>query len=261
MMTSAVYANVSVIVDGSPVQYSDQTPVIVNERTYIPIRDVFEKLGFKVDWDGESKAVTISDDYYMIVLMTGTNGMLTAGADLNFTCKTLENTVQIINGRTMLPLREILESVGYELGWDAETKSVTVNNTNNYDRLKAIKDETEKVFSDENKTDYEKLLTEKCRDKSEQEQKYCLGAATIISQLGVTDGAKALSELNCPHSMQVQDKKLKELFRTFNNDKMAYSVFKGQNPNASKQLYLIELLLKDAEERTKDSAWEILESL
>ena len=261
MMTTAVHADVNVLVNGVPVQYSDQAPVIINERTYIPIRDVFEKLGFKVDWDGESKAVTISDDYYIIVLMTRTNGMVTAECDLDFTYRQLENTVQIINGRTMLPLREILESVGYELGWDAETKSAIVNDKNNYDLLKTTKAETEKVFSNENKTDYKELLNQKLTDKSEQEQRYCLGVATIIGQLGSTDGAKALAELNCPRSMQQQDKALKELFREINNDKMAYSVFKGQNYDAQRQNKLLQLLTEDAVKRAQTKAWEILETL
>ena len=39
----------------------------------------------------------------------------------------------------MLPLREILEGGGYELGWDAETKSAIVLNKNDYDSLKKIK--------------------------------------------------------------------------------------------------------------------------
>lgn len=261
MMTSAVYADVNVLVDGAPVQYTDQTPVIINDRTYIPIRDVFEKLGFKVDWDGDSKAVIISDDYYMTVLMTGTDGILTAGADLNFNCKTLENKIQIINGRTMLPLREILEGCGYELGWDAETKSAIVLNKNDYDSLKKIKAETETAFNGENTVDCEKLLNEKMTDKSEQEQRYCLGAATVIAQLDSTDGAKALSELNCPRSMQLQDKRLKELFRALDNDRIAYTVFKGQNPDAEKQIRLVRLLFEDAVKLTRKKAWEILEGL
>ena len=261
MMTSAVYADVNVLVDGSPVIYSDQTPVIVNDRTYIPIRDVFEKLGFTVDWDGDSKAVTISDDNYMIVLMTQTNGMLVAGPDLNFTCKQLENTVQIINGRTMLPLREILESVGYNLGWDAETKSALVADANDREALKRTKAETEKAFSSDGEVDNKKILNEKLSGKSEQEQRYCLGAATVIAHLDTTDGAKALSELSCPRNMQPQDKALKELFRALNNDRMAYTVFKGQNPDAKKQNELVGLLFEDAVKFTQKRAWAILESL
>ncbi len=261
MMTSAVYADVNVVVDGSPIQYSDQTPVIINERTYIPIRDVFEKLGFKVDWNGESKSVVISNDYYMTVLMTQTNNMIVAGADLNFTYKELENTVQIINGRTMLPLREILECSGYELGWDAETKSAIVSDQNDYAALKATKAETEAAFSDEKTIDHKAVLNEKLSDKSEQEQRYCLGVATIIAQLDSTDGAKALSELSCPRSMQQQDKELKELFRALNNDKMAFTVFKGQNPDAAKENGLIKLLVDDAVKRTQNKAWRVLESL
>ena len=260
-MAVPVMADVSVSVDGQNVSYSDQTPVIINDRTYIPIRDVFEKMGFKVDWDGESKAVTISDDYYIIVLMTGTDGMLTAGADLNYTYKKLENTIQIVNGRTMLPLREILESAGYELGWDAETKTAIVANKNDYSKLKIIKADTEKVFSGGNEADYEKLLSEKLENKTEQEQRYCLGVATIISHLDTTDGAAALNELSCPRNLQSKDKELRELFVALNNDSMAYAVFKGKNPDAVNQNHMVSLMFDEAVQRTKTKAWEILENL
>ena len=261
MMTAPVCAVVNVTVDGESVSYSDQTPVIINERTYIPIRDVFEKMGFKVDWDSERKAVTISDDYYIIVLMTGTDNMLTAGADLNFTCKKLDNTVQIVNGRTMLPLREILESAGYRLGWDAETKTASVTNQNDYNTLRTVKNETERVFDGSTAPDSEKILNEKLDNKSEQERRYCLGVATIAAHLENTDGASALDALECPRSMQVQDKKLRQLLTALDNDRMAYAVFKGQNPDAKNQLHMVSLLLDEAAKRTRSKVWEILENI
>lgn len=50
MSTSMVFAdtNANVFVGDNLVTYSDQQPVIINERTYVPIRDVFEKMGFRL---------------------------------------------------------------------------------------------------------------------------------------------------------------------------------------------------------------------
>lgn len=37
----------------------DTAPVIINERTFIPVRFVAESFGYSVDWDGETQTVTI----------------------------------------------------------------------------------------------------------------------------------------------------------------------------------------------------------
>jgi hypothetical protein len=144
LMGTPVFAD-NLIYNGSVMTYSDQQPVIVNSRTYVPIRDVFEKLGFDVDWDANTKVVTISNDYYTINLLTGTSKIFVVDANANITAKKLENPVQVVTGRTMLPLREILEAVGYELDYDAATKSTTIKDVNDYTALSAKKAEIENI--------------------------------------------------------------------------------------------------------------------
>jgi len=117
LMSAPVFAD-GIVYDGEQIQYTSQQPVIVNSRTYVPIRDVFEKLGFDVEWDSGTKIVKISNDYRYIILTTGTSKIFAYDVYFNITAKKLENSVQIINGRTMLPLREILENAGYEIQWD-----------------------------------------------------------------------------------------------------------------------------------------------
>ena len=49
-----------VVVDGSPIMFDDQAPVIVNERTLIPARGVFEAMGAKVVVPPTSDTIAIS---------------------------------------------------------------------------------------------------------------------------------------------------------------------------------------------------------
>ena len=42
----------------------DAAPVIINGRTLVPIRVIAENLNCKVDWDAQSKTVTIIPVYY-----------------------------------------------------------------------------------------------------------------------------------------------------------------------------------------------------
>ncbi|MDR2182676.1 MAG: copper amine oxidase N-terminal domain-containing protein, partial [Clostridiales bacterium] len=56
---AAVYANdgntISVAIEGVAVDFDGQGPVIVDDRTLVPVRGVFEQLGFEVDWDGDAR--------------------------------------------------------------------------------------------------------------------------------------------------------------------------------------------------------------
>ena len=54
----------SALVDGRPVPVDPNpgvVPVIVNGRTFVPLRFIGETLGFQVDWDGATRQVTISN--------------------------------------------------------------------------------------------------------------------------------------------------------------------------------------------------------
>jgi|GEM_PF-6652669 len=60
---------VRVTVDGQAVDFpGGQGPVIVNSRTLVPVRGVFETLGFEVDWDNETRTAIITDDNYEILI-------------------------------------------------------------------------------------------------------------------------------------------------------------------------------------------------
>jgi len=124
--TAVVYANgsIRVVVDGEPVIFADQEPVLVDGRTLVPVRDVFEMLNFDVDWEPEtSTAIFVSENHEM---------RITVGQSIFYTngvAHELDVPAQLIGGRTMVPLRFPLESVGYYLDWDGETQTVIVSST------------------------------------------------------------------------------------------------------------------------------------
>lgn len=134
-----------IMYENAPVAFSSQEPVIIDGRTYVPIRDVFERLGFEVDWDEETKVVSIHNDYYYVSLTTVTSKLIVLDVNMDLTARKLENEVKIINGRTMLPLREILEAMNYELAWDAETKTTAITDVNDYTELAAAAEKVENI--------------------------------------------------------------------------------------------------------------------
>ncbi|MBQ9603826.1 MAG: copper amine oxidase N-terminal domain-containing protein, partial [Firmicutes bacterium] len=103
-------------------QTIDTAPVIIDSRTFVPVRAIVEALGGKVDWDAENKTAILDngEDHIELTIDSKT-------AVLNSEEKTLDTAPVIIDSRTMLPLRFIAEGFGYKTDWDAETKTIYVS--------------------------------------------------------------------------------------------------------------------------------------
>jgi len=120
---SAVHANnIRVTVDGQVVNFQDQAPVIVDGRTLVPVRGVFEALGFDVGWNDVTRSAILNRIDFQLIIPIGSYSFTTNGIS-----HSLDVPAQIIGGRTMLPIRFPLESVGYELDWDDATQTVLIS--------------------------------------------------------------------------------------------------------------------------------------
>ena len=113
---------IKVVVNGQPIEFIDQGPVIVDGRTLVPVRGVFEELNFDITWHGDIRQAVLRGDAGVIVITIDSSTFNTNG--INYT---LDVPAQIIGGRTMLPLRAVLESVGYTLDWEEATRTVLVS--------------------------------------------------------------------------------------------------------------------------------------
>jgi N-acetylmuramoyl-L-alanine amidase len=108
-------------VDGEVVN-SDLPPIIINGRSLVPVRAIFEKLGAKVGWDAASKKVTISYDSNTIELKINDVNALVNGTKV-----AMEVPAKIINDRTVVPVRFVGEQLGMEVGWNAEKGEITLD--------------------------------------------------------------------------------------------------------------------------------------
>ena len=115
---------VSAFADGVSVSVNDNIidaqAVIVDSRTLVPVRGVFEELGYTVEWDAETKTATLTGDK-TVVIQSGSTVFTVDGEEV-----TPEVPQQIIEGRFMLPLRAVGEAIGADVDWDAETKTVII---------------------------------------------------------------------------------------------------------------------------------------
>jgi len=96
-------------------------PVIIKGRTLLPIRAIIEEMGGTVDWDGNARKVTIKLRNTTIVLTIDKKQ-----ATVNGKTKELDVPPQIINSRTMVPLRFVTEQLGAAVDWNGDTKTVTI---------------------------------------------------------------------------------------------------------------------------------------
>lgn len=104
-----------------PIDAEGTAPVIVNDRTLLPVRAVVEEMGGTVAWDGDTQTVTLNYGENEIRLIIDNTA-----AYLNDTVQTLDVAPTIINDRTMLPIRFIAESFNFEVSWDGDTQTVTI---------------------------------------------------------------------------------------------------------------------------------------
>jgi hypothetical protein len=114
-------AGITVNLDGSEIQF-DQPPITQNNRTLVPLRAIFETLGAKVDWDNDTKNITATKDNMVINLKIGSRATKVNGKTVNLDQAAIE-----MNGRTLVPLRFIGESLGATVNWDEATQHVDLS--------------------------------------------------------------------------------------------------------------------------------------
>lgn len=98
-----------------------QEPVIQNGRTLVPLRAAFEALGATVEWDNEKRAAVSQKDDVTIVLEIGSDIM-----KINEQDKKLDVPAEIMNGRTMVPVRAVAEAFGCNVEWDNNARAVII---------------------------------------------------------------------------------------------------------------------------------------
>lgn len=115
------YIGAKVRVNGKLVQFEDQYPLILEDFTLVPIRGVSETLGAKVTWDHDNYSVIIEKDNSTIILPVNADYAYIDGKQF-----ALEKSAEIINDRTMIPIRFVAEHFDIGVDWDQDTRTVLI---------------------------------------------------------------------------------------------------------------------------------------
>ena len=102
------------------------TPLIVQGRTIVPISSVMIAAGGSATWNAVTQTVTLKLGGHTAVLTIGKATAVLDGKTVSIDPDNARVTPTILNGRTMLPLRFVGESLGASVLWDGVTRRVTL---------------------------------------------------------------------------------------------------------------------------------------
>ncbi len=114
--------NKTALLNGKKVEL-DTAPFIdpSTNRTLVPIRFIVEAFKANVEWNGTLKTVTITGSGKSILLQIGNKIAVVNGKSV-----LLDQPPEIVNGRTMVPIRFVSEVLGAKVQWIADTKTIII---------------------------------------------------------------------------------------------------------------------------------------
>lgn len=114
---------------GNAERIMDVAPFAREGRTFVPFRFIGEELGAEIGWIQETRTVTYSrgegENLVVIEMVLGQNIALVNGKE-----KPIDENpsivAELVNNRTLVPLRFISEALGFDVDWDPVTREVKI---------------------------------------------------------------------------------------------------------------------------------------
>ncbi len=113
--------SIRVNIDGKQLSF-EVAPIIINGRTLVPMRTVFEAFGLSVKWDELSKTASATDAANSVSFTIGSTNALVNNQE-----KQLDVPAEIYKGSTMIPLRFLSENLGYHVVWIARSNLILIS--------------------------------------------------------------------------------------------------------------------------------------
>lgn len=116
---------VSIMINDEPLK-TDVAPVIVEDRTLVPMRAIFEAFGAQLEWDEASATATASvksGGKQTVIKITENNKTVY----VNDEAVELDVPAMIIDGRFVVPVRFVSETLGAVVEWDDWAQCVVIS--------------------------------------------------------------------------------------------------------------------------------------
>ncbi len=99
----------------------DVPPMIINDRTMVPFRKIFEELDATVDYNPDGQYITATAGSTEIKLQVNSNTATVNGETVE-----LDAPPVIIDERTLVPVRFVAESLNASVDWNNNTRMVSI---------------------------------------------------------------------------------------------------------------------------------------
>lgn len=99
----------------------DSPPIIKDGATLVPIRLLFETLGATVGWSEETRTASINYEGKLIEVQVDNDVVWVDGQERKIDVAAVQE-----NGRTLIPLRFLMEEFGFQVDWDGANSWVAI---------------------------------------------------------------------------------------------------------------------------------------
>ncbi|MBQ6907310.1 MAG: carbohydrate-binding domain-containing protein, partial [Clostridia bacterium] len=129
---------ITVELDGKKIEF-DVKPEIIDGRTMVPLRKIFEEIGATVKWDNDTKTVSARKNSKTVTLVIDSTdleidkGKTDDNGNAVTETVTLEVPAQVVSGRTLVPARAIAESFDLSVDWEEENQKVVITSDDDED--------------------------------------------------------------------------------------------------------------------------------
>lgn len=111
---------ISVILNGETLVF-DVQPQLIDNRTMVPLRKIFEAMGAVVDWNNDTQTVTATKGNERVIATINSKNVY-----INGETKTLDVPPMVIDDRTLVPVRFVAEAFGANVDWNEATQTVVI---------------------------------------------------------------------------------------------------------------------------------------
>ncbi len=130
----------TLVIDGKTIE-ADVNPMIIDGRTMVPVRVLFDSFGADVLWNENLRQVIISTKSTVIVFTIGSKTVYIDGVG-----RPIDVPPVIVQSRTLVPIRFISSVLGYDVLWNGSTRTVYI--TNKVSKLPDTTDKEDDIITD-----------------------------------------------------------------------------------------------------------------
>ena len=118
---------VTVKIEGKTIEFDEQ-PKLIDGRTMVPMRKIYEELGAEVEWIGDAQLIISTYKSFIITMKIGEKMLTKTDVLTGETTETELDVPPMLSGsRTLVPARAVSEALGKSVEWSENDWTVLIS--------------------------------------------------------------------------------------------------------------------------------------